>query len=415
MQISFLNPFKYLIRAIKGAARPGAWDDYWYQLHERPTVTGRDISESTAMAHITVHACVKVIAESLSSLPLILYRRIGDGKERASDHPLFGILHDRPNPEMGSMAFRESMLVQTLLWGNSYAEIQRTLGGSVMALWPLDSSRMKVDRSTDNELIYVYNLPQGGQRIFNKEEILHIAGLGYNGLVGQSPITLAREAVGMGLALEEFSGRFFSNASTNRGVLESPKPLSIDAQKRLKDQFEKTNTGLENAHRIMVLEEGLQFRPTSMSNVDGQFLESRKFQRGEIASIYRVPLHMIGDLEHATFSNIEHQSLEFVTACLRPWAVRIEQAIFQRLLSPLEQQNYFVEHLFDGLLRGDLLTRYQAYAVGIVNGFLSVNDVHRFENMNPVPGGDTYRQQAQMISVAKNKNDMQNMPDNDEV
>lgn len=372
----------------------GGWD----------TAVGRTVSPETALETTAVYACVRILAETIASLPLPVYRRRSDGgKERAPEHYLYPILHDMPNPEMTSFELRETLMGHVATWGNAYAEIELNRAGQVMALWPLRPDRMTVKREK-GKLVYVYRLNKADAKgrlevPLPAYRVLHVRGLGYNGLTGYSPISMARQAVALALATEEFGARFFGNGARPGMVLKHPGKLSETAYDKLKKSWEERHQGLEKAHRVAILEEGLDVKEIGLPPEDAQFLETRKFQTTEIARLYRIPPHMLADLERATFSNIEHQSLEFVIHTVRPWLVRWEQAIHRALMTPAERRAYFAEFLVDGLLRGDIQSRYAAYATGRQNGWLSANDVRRLENMNPIPGGDMYLIPLNMIPV----------------
>jgi HK97 family phage portal protein len=372
----------------------GGWD----------TATGVDVTPDKALQVAAVFACVRILAETVASLPLPIYRRLGNGgKARAPDHYLYPILHDQPNPEMTSFSFRETMMGHVATWGNAYAEIEFNQGGGINALWPLRPDRMRVKRE-GGRLQYLYRVPDkvGGQEItLEMERIFHVRGLSNNGIVGYSPIQLARQSVGLALAAEEFGGRFFGNDARPGVILEHPGKLSEEAHKRLRESWESRHGGLDKSHRVAILEEGLQVHEIGLPPGDAQFLETRKYQRSEIASIFRMPPHMIGDLERATFSNIEQQSLEFVIYTLWPWLVRWEQEIKRCLFTPIEARMYFAEFLVEGLLRGDIQSRYQAYATGRQWGWMSANDVRRLENMNPIEGGDAYLVPLNMIPAGQ--------------
>jgi HK97 family phage portal protein len=343
-----------------------------------------------------VFACVRVLSETVASLPLVLYRRLERGKARATDHPLYELLHDLPNPEMTAFELRETLMAHAALWGNAFCEIEFDNAGRVRGLWPLRTDMMRVIRRA-GRLWYVYKLPTGTDVELPFERVMHLRGLSTDGVVGYSPIDLARQSVGLALGTEEFGARFFGNGATTGTIYEHPGKLSQEAYDRLKDSIEKRHQGLERAHRIMILEEGMKASQVGIPPDNAQFLETRKFQVEEIARWYRMPLHKIQSLDRSTFSNIEHQSIEFVTDTIQPWCVRWEQCITRDLLTEREREEYFAEHLVDALLRGDTLSRYQAYAVARQNGWLSANDIREKENMNPVEGGDVYLVPLNMI------------------
>ena len=359
---------------------------------------GKRVTDRTALQHIAVYACVRVLSEAIAQLPLHLYKYNEKGKERVPQHPLYFLLHDQPNPEMTSFVFRETLMSHLLIYGNAYAQIIRNGRGDVLGLYPLMPDKMKVDRDEKNRLIYIYsrydeanpNLKEQGDIVLYADEVLHILGLGFDGLVGYSPIALAKNAIGISIACEEYGASFFGNGASPSGVLEHPGV--IKNPERVRDAWQRAYGG-RNAHKVAVLEEGMKFTPIAIPNNEAQFLETRKFQIEEIARMYRVPLHMIGDLDHATFSNVEHLSLDFVKYSLDPWIVRWEQSLQKALLSDSEKGKYFIKFNVDGLLRGDYASRMQGYSIGIQNGFLCPNDVRELEDMNLIPeekGGFTY-------------------------
>jgi HK97 family phage portal protein len=360
------------------------------------TASGKTVNERTAMQTTAVYACVRILAETIASLPLNVYRSTDNGKEKATDHQLYYLLHDEPNPEMTSFVFRETLMSHLLLWGNAYAQIIRDGRGKVLALYPLLPDRMTVDRTTDGRLYYEYR-KDTGYVILRPEDILHIPGLGFDGLVGYSPIAMAKNAIGMAIATEEYGSKFFANGASPGGVLEHPGVVKDPA--RIRESWNAVYQGSGNAHRIAVLEEGMKFQSIGIPPEQAQFLETRKFQTEEICRIFRVPPHLVANLDKATFSNIEHQSISFVVHTIRPWLVRLEQGMNKALLSPSEKGQYFVGFVVDGLLRGDYSSRMQGYAVGIQNGFLSPNDVRALENMNTIEHGDIYAMNGNMLKL----------------
>lgn len=364
------------------------------------TWSGKSVTERSAMQTTAVYACVRIIAETVASLPLHVYEYTSSGKERVYTHPLYRILHDIPNPEMNSFIMREVMMSHLLLWGNSYSQIIRNGRGDITALYPLMPEKMTVDRGADGKLYYKYNSDKQGSFVFGKDEVFHIVGLGFDGLIGHSPIAIAKNAIGLSIAAEEYGSSFFSNSGTPSGVLEHPGVLK--EPEKVRDAWNKAYGGSGNAHKVAVLEEGMKFNPISINPQEAQFLETRKFQVNEICRIFRVPPHMIADLEKSSFNNIEQQSLDFVTNTIRPWLVRIEQSIFQQLLNESEQEKYFAKFNVDGLLRGDFQSRMNGYAVGRQNGWLSANDIRELEDLNRIPaeeGGDRYLCNGNMVDI----------------
>lgn len=355
------------------------------------TTSGKAVNERTAMQTTAVYACVRILAEAIAGLPLHLYQYKSDGgKEKAISHPIYYLLHTETNPEMTSFVFRETLMSHLLLWGNAYAQIIRDGAGRVVSLYPLLPSRMMVDRNMSGQLFYEYRTDTGSV-ILRPEDVLHIPGLGFDGLIGYSPVAMAKNAVGMAIACEEYGASFFANGANPGGVLEHPGVVKDPA--KVRESWNTVYKGSANAHRIAVLEEGMKFQAIGIPPEQAQFLETRKFQINEIARIFRVPPHMVGDLEKSSFSNIEQQSLEFVKYTLDPWVVRWEQAIQKSLLLSSEKLTYFAKFNVDGLLRGDYQSRMNGYAVGRQNGWLSTNDIRELEDLNRIPeeeGGDLY-------------------------
>lgn len=371
--------------------------------------SGKSVSQTSALSVTAVYSCVRILSEAIAGLPLHTYKcRSNGGKEKAIDHPIYFILHDEPNPEMTSFVFRETMMSHLLLWGNAYAQILRNGKGDVIALYPLAPNRMTVDRASNGRIYYTYStsdddnpkLKSKGQVYLKSEDVLHIPGLGFDGLVGYSPIAMARNAIGMAMACEEYGAKFFANGASPSGVLEHPS--TIKNPDKLRESWNSLFKGSSNSHQIAVLEEGLKYQPISISPNEAQFLETRKFQINEIARIFRIPPHMIGDLEKSSFSNIEQQSLEFVKYTLDPWVTRWEQSICRRLFKDSEKAEYFVKFNVDGLLRGDYQSRMNGYATGRQNGWLSANDIRELENMNQIPdelGGNLYLVNGSMTKL----------------
>lgn len=376
-------------------ARPPVW--LRDALGAAPTASGVAVNEETAMRISAVYACVRVLSESVAMLPLKLYRRDGRARELASGHPLYRVLHRRPNRLMSAMQLREVMMVHLALWGNAYCEIQRDGAGQVVGLWPIPPHRVQVIRDHEGKEPRRRYKVDGTGRLFDEEEIFHVAGMGFDGYEGKSPIRLFREGLGIAVSAEAYGARFFANDARPGVVLTHPGVLGEVAYQRLRADHNAMHQGTANAYRLSILEEGMDVKTVSLPPGDAQFIETRTFQKREIASIYRVPAHMIGDLERATFSNIEHLGIEFVVHTLQPWLVRIEQAVQLQLLDEREQEDYYAEHLVDGLLRGDIQSRYQAYVHGRNWGWLSANDIRELENLDPIEDGDVYLQPLNMV------------------
>ena len=361
--------------------------------------SGEQVDEKSAMQIATVYACVRLLADSVAQLPLHLYRTVGeDGQEKAKDHPLYNILYRQPNPEMTDFSFKEVLMTHLLLWGNAYVQIIRDGKNNVLGLYPLLPENVEIDRDTKGNLYYIYHaytneVPGDNNKdiTFRRDEILHIPGLGFNGLVGFSPIAMMKNSLGTNIAVEKYGSSFFKNGAQPSGVLEHPGVLK-DPQK-IRDNWSSVYGGAGNAHKVAVLEENMHYKPISLPPEDSQFLSTREFGVEEICRIFRVPPHMVQDLKRATYSNIEHQSIDFVVHTLDPWLIRIEKAIIKDVLLEEEKDDYFPKFNVDGLLRGDIESRMRAYGTGISNGFFSPNDARRKENMPLIPeeeGGDYY-------------------------
>lgn len=373
--------FERVKQALERIRQPGS--RIWTMT--APTEAGVTITEDSAMRFATVHACVRVLSEDVAALPLHVYRRLEHGgKERDRDHPLYAILHDRPNHEMSAISFFEALMVNALLTGNGYAFIEFDRSGRVKALYPMMSGDVTPYRTSMGELRY-----NAAGETLAASEVFHLQGLGFDGLVGLSPIAYARESIGLGAAAENFGATFFKNGTNIGGVITMEGVMNDDQFERLKAQFSNAFRGLQRSHGVPVLDGGAKYTPVGIAPEDAQFLETRKFQRGEIAAIYRVPPHMIGDLEHATFSNIEQQDLAYLQRGLLPWLMRIEQEAHAKLVAPGERAEIMIEHDTGNFMRGETSTRMQAYSTAIMAGIMTPNEARARENLNPAEGGDT--------------------------
>lgn len=379
--------------------RPGPLDDRWYGgFGGAVTSAGMKIDEKSALKFSPVYAAVKRISESIASLPLNLYRITGRNKEKAIDHPLYRILHLQPNPEQTRIQVWEALTAHLLLWGNCYAQIQRNLMGNIIALWPLDPSRMTPKRENDL-LVYKYNVADTGEMItFPFWEILHVAGLSFNGLIGYSVIGLMRETIGRGLAQEEYQSRFYSQGANPSGILETDGTLGDEALEDLRKWFNATYGGISKSQQVMILQQGLKFHALTIPQRDAQFLETHKFTVRDVARWFLIPPHMIGDLERATWGNIESQSIDFVVYTLRPWLVRFEQAMEVKFNLG---ESYEIRHVVEGLLRGDSTARTALYNGAITNGWMNRNEVRELEDRNPVEGLDEFLTPSRAVSTPR--------------
>ena len=379
-----------------------------YTFYLGGSTSGKAVTERSAMQMTAVYSCVRILAEAVAGLPLHVYKYTDSGgKEKALDHPLYRLLHDEPNPEMSSFVFRETLMTHLLLWGNAYAQVIRNGKNEVVALYPLMPNKMTVERDSNGQLYYSYY--RGSDEairdtqntvILKPSDVLHIPGLGFDGLVGYSPIAMAKNAIGMAIACEEYGAKFFANGAAPSGVLEHPG--TIKDPSRVREAWQSQFGGSANSGKVAVLEEGMKYTPISISPEQAQFLETRKFQINEIARIFRVPPHMVGDLEKSSFSNIEQQSLEFVKYTLDPWVIRWEQSLMRSLLSLDEKVQYFVKFNLEGLLRGDYQSRMNGYAIGRQNGWMSANDIRELENLDRISaeeGGNLYLINGNMLPL----------------
>ncbi|THA78404.1 phage portal protein [Streptomyces sp. A0642] len=393
--------------ALSGIATPEKWVEDWMR-GGSVNSAGIRVDEDTALTYSPFFAGVRVLSEDVAALPLFLYERMQPrGKQRATDHPLYALLHDQPNPMMSAVQFKETLMGHAITWGNGVAYVvsnKRT--GVVEELWPLRPDRLTIGVKRTGpgkfERRYRYDDDVNGiHTVLLPHEVLHVAGLGFDGVQGYSVVTLAANAIGLGLATEHHGAKVFSNGAAPGGALSHPGNLSPEARRRMADDWENIHKGIDRAHRVAILEEGVSWQQVGVPNDAAQFLETRKLQVTEMARWLRLPAHKINDLERATFSNIEQQQLDYISSGLNIWLVRWEQAVLTQLLLPEERKQYYAEFLVDSLLRGDTLTRYQAYAIGRQWGWLSANDVRDKENENPVDGGDDYLVPLNMVPAGR--------------
>jgi len=393
-----------LVSRIEKRMALGALDDSWYSpggsyyggASGAKTKSGAAVSEISAMRLAVVWACVRILSEDTASLPLHLYRRLpGGGKERATEHPMYKLLHDQPNPEMTAFSFRESYAAHLVSWGNAYAEKELGTGrvgrDTVLALWPITPNRVTPRRNEKKQIEYRITLGAGKAVTLPKRNILHTPGLGFDGILGYSPITMLREAIGLGMSLEEY-GELYFGQGVNPGVIVShPGQLNSQTKKNLEESLQTAHAGLGKAHRLLLLEDAMKIEKVKIENKDAQFLESKKYSNIEIGTrIYRLPPQMYGEYDKAsTYASAEQFSLDYVVKTLRPWLVRIEQSYNANLLTEEERKEYFFEHLIDGLMRGDSAARADFYTKLFQVGGITPNQICEIENWNPIgPDGD---------------------------
>ena len=373
------NPSEFFIRLVGG----------------RQTSSGVSVTEVTALKYPAVWAAVNLISRTIGTLPLSVFRGSNGTRERMDSHPAFKLIHRQANPFMDALIFKETVSGHVLTWGNGYAEIQRNVAGRPIALWPITPDKVTL-RFKDDELIYEVRNRDGVTIFISDANMLHIKGLGFDGFVGYSPIRMMQDAIGVGVAAEDYAGKFFKNDATPPGAIKVPKALSDDAYNRIKDTWQRNQTG-DNRHKPALFEEGMDWVSIGLPAKDAQLLETRQFSVVDIARIYQIPPHMLSDLSKATFSNIEHQGIEFVNMTLMRWLTGWEMELNRKLFTEREQDSLFVKFNVNALVRGDMPTRFNSYATGRQWGWLSANDVRALEDMNPIENGDVYLSPMNMI------------------
>lgn len=386
-----------LVASLFRASAPAPnWldDRYWASHGGHDTAAGMRVSPESALRANAVYSCVNIRKETLATLPCIVYKRLPNGdKERAPQHPNYRLLHGQPNSRQTPFEWFEMMQAHLDLRGNAYSLKEPGPYGPVSQLWPLHPDRVTPTLYTDNSIDYTVRALDGTTSKYSADQILHLRGWSQDGIVGLSPISAQRDTIGVALASQDYVARFLKNDVSPSIILEHPALLDEEAYKRLQESTAADNTG-ENRHKAMILEEGLKANKIGMSHRDAQIIESDKLTDGRIASLYRIPPHMINLAERATHSNAEQYGLEFRSLCMLPIAKRWEGILARDLFFPLYDDptgEYFAEFLLDGLSRGDLQSRYIAYSIGRNWGWLSANDVCRLENMNGIgPQGDEY-------------------------
>lgn len=361
---------------------------------------GESVTVEGALSVAAVLAAFTILMEDTASLPLITYRRLARGKERAFDSPYYLLLHDAPNPEHTSIVYREFIMGHLLGWGNHYSQKIWDRKGVLRELWPLRPDRMRVDRK-NGVRVYHYTQKDGTPRIFRQDEIWHIPAFGFDGLVGYSRITLARHAIGLSIATEKFGSKFFKNGANFDIVFKHPHTLSEPASNALTNSIREKYSGVENSHKFIVLEEDMSVEKIGIPPDDAQFIETRRFQLGEIGRMFRIPPHMLGDVERSTSwgTGIEQQELGYLSHTLRAWLKRIEQGAMKDLLLAEEKRTLLIEHLVEDFLRTDIAARMEAYVKAVTNGFMSRNEVRERENLNPVAGLDRMLVPLNMTTV----------------
>jgi HK97 family phage portal protein len=360
---------------------------------------GTMVTKETAMANAAFHACVTLIAESVAQLPCELYRRTKDGgREKATDHPLYDVIKYQPNRKDTAFEFYEQGQGALGTEGNDFSLIERDGAGYVKELFPINPQKVRVLKGAD--LLPYYDI-QGIDGILPMRLVHHVRAFSFDGYLGLSPLQTNKDVIGLALATEEHASAVFSRGTTMSGVIERPKDAgTIKTQEgieRVLSKFAERNSGLANLFSVGMLQEGMQYKQLSMDNEKAQLIQSRSFNVVDICRLFKIPPHMVQHLEDATFSNIEHQGLQFVTNTILPWLKRREAAMMRDLLLPSERRELYIEFNVSSLMRGDQKSRYESYAIGRQWGFLSVNDIRRMENMPPITGGNKYLTPLNMV------------------
>ncbi|MFD2206629.1 phage portal protein [Kiloniella antarctica] len=365
-----------------------------------PSIAGVNVTEATALNYSAVWAAVNFISNKVSVVPWGVYEKQEGKRSLLSDHRLHHVLSFKPNPEMGSRTFRKTLAAHVLLWGNGYGEIEARRNGDVEAIWPIEPHRMNPDRDSRNKLVYEVSNERQPNTILSADQIYHVKGLSYDGLMGYSPVRLARDSLSLSAAMERYGSAFFGNGANPGGVLEHPGNLSSEAAKGLRESWEAKHKGVNRSHKVAILEEGMSFKTIGIPPEDAQFLSSRQFQITEIARWFQMPPHKLAELTRATFSNIEQQSQEVVDDCIVPWVVTFEEEADLKLFKPSESGRLFTKMNLKALLRGDSKSRGEFYQSMFSTGAMSVNRILELEDENPIgPEGDLRMVPMNMVSV----------------
>lgn len=381
-----INPFSWFRSTPVATSSP----EFTQIFASQSTVSGENVTLSNAMKISTVFSCIRVLSETTGSLPIHLYNvdNKTNKKTKAYTHPLFNILNLEPNKDMTSTTFWEVCITHLCLNGNFYAQIIKNRAGQILELIPLIASNVTKYRLDDSSIIFTYNNGKTTYE-FKQDEIFEVIGFSKDGWTGMSPIEYQRDSLGLSKSAENYGARFFKNNATPPIAVKIPKKLDTEQYNRLKKSWQQAHSGA-NAHKVALLEDGADITSIGLSNSDSQFLETRQFQKSEICGMYRVPPHLVADLSKSSFNNISEQSQELVKYTLQPYINRIEKAIKKQLLTKTERSNYYAKFNVDGLLRGDIKTRFESYNIGRNMGVYSANEIRAKEDMNPITGGDTY-------------------------
>lgn len=389
------------------SSKPHPHDPFWYLPVGARSSTGLDVTPTTALEVATVLACVRVLSNTLGVVPLMVFERMRDGgKRQAPEHPLYDLLHDQPNAWQTAFEFRSMMMVMALLWGNFYAEIKPGQRGAVDELLPLHPDYVDVEQDENNRIAYRYRHPRQQERVLTQERVLHLRGISLDGVVGLNTVWLTREVLGLAMAQQQYGALLFKNGANPGLLLKHPGQLGDQARKNLLESFGEKYAGLGNAHRWLLLEEGMQAEKASFSAQEAQWSDARVFQAVEICRVFGVPPHKAGILDRATWNNIQSEQISYVQDGVLPWTVRIEQVVRRDLL--IARERYFAEHVLEGLLRADALTRARYYSIMASIDAMTPNEIRARENLNPLNDGDRPLGRRQVSGEARRLDDDDN-------
>lgn len=392
----------FLTRAFDRRSVTVVGDELWRSWKAAGSAAGVSVTPETAMTFSAVFAAHKILSESTAMLPLFLLKKLERGKIPATNKRLYSVLHDVANPEMDAYLVRETMTSHLASWGRAHAKLDYNADGEITAMWPIPPQRVEVGRDLNRNLVHKVTLPDGQKRTYQSWEMLYLRGMSPDGINVFTPIKLARQGIGLGLAAEAYGASFFGNGAAPQGVLRHPGTLKDEAYARIINSWNDAHQGIGNANKVALLEEGMEWIKIGIPPDDAQFLQTRQFQVEEIGRWYRIPnmmLNMSG--ANSTYASVEAYGLQFVIYTLYPWLVRWEKAISMQMLLERERNKYVAEHLMTAILRGDTPSRNAAYATGRQWGWLSVNDVRELENMNPIEGGDVYLTPSNMVNASE--------------
>lgn len=376
---------------------PAPW---FLKMFGHESSSGEVVTVNSALAIPTVYRCVNIKANAIAMLPFQMFKRSAVGREREKRHIVSKLLETRPNPFQSPFKFKHLIEVHRNTWGNAYININWGADGRPKEMWLLNPSVTEpIIDTTNNTLRYQTTLPNGEQTMIGEGDIIHLIALSTDGIKGKPPIQVARESIGSSQAAQKFKGKFYKHGASNSGVLKVPGMLNSEAKEVVRKEWEKANTGLNNAQRIAILDAGLEFQSISMPLKDAQFVESMKFDKAEIATMFDIPLHMVNELDRATHSNIEHENLSFIQNTLSPILRQNEEEFMYKLFSEREQARYYLKFNLESLLRADKKTQAEFYKIMLDVGAYSINEVRELEDRNAVEGGDKHRVDLNHVSL----------------